>query len=195
MRGSIIGLTVVALAAPAVAEPTQVGMCPRFSGHFQDDFAGLAMGSGVEVWRPHGRWLVGGEAEIGRLWLNRHQHEDIPTIYGWTGRAGVNARYILGTANIAVDFGIQGWAQIGVGVHAIQWDRGGRLVRPDVAVGIGFSEVLGRRFALDVGLVVAIGHTGDGPGVPTCAGPCDERTAPVREDVELIDHFAIRTTW
>jgi hypothetical protein len=110
-------------------------------------------------------------------------------------RAGATARWTYASVG-GGDFSVAFWLQGGAGVHAVQWDGGGRLVRADGEGGLGLTEWFGRRqrYGMDAGLLVAVGRGGGG-GAPRCAGPCDEPTPTVHADVLLLEHLSFLALW
>jgi hypothetical protein len=172
---------------------------PWFPVYLVGHYSGIAIGTRAAGWLRRGGWEVGVEGGVGRLWLTHDTSDDTdlsPTIPGAMGRLGANVRWQTRVLESGGDFAIDLWLQGGAGVHAIQWDGGGRLVRPDGLVGAGVTERFGRtkRYGLDVGVIVVIGRRESG-GAPTCAGPCDEPTPPVHGDVQIIDQMAFTETW
>jgi hypothetical protein len=212
MRNAIVTFTLLgALASRAAAEPPPIpveqgephkaafDIGPWFPVYLVDHYSGIAIGARGAGWLKRGGWAFGVEGGVGRMWLtheNDQGTEDSPSIRGYMGRVGANLRWQTRVLNGDDDFAIDLWLQGGAGVHAIQWDGGGRIVRPDGLVGFGVTERFGRhkRYGLDAGVTVVVGH-GKGGGMPTCAGPCDEPTAPVHYDVEIIDQIAFTETW
>ena len=76
------------------------------------------------------------------------------------------------------------YVQAGTGVEIIQWDLGGRLVRPDVSVAIGmlgaYRTSAARRQGWFVDLRVQVARRIDRVGAePTCSAPCTAATPPV----------------
>ena len=211
MRHALLTIvTITALAARAAAEPPPIPIergephqaafdfGPWIPAYVIDHYSGIGIGPRFAGWLRHRNWAFGVEGAAGRLWLThdvQHDTDVTPTIPGTIGRIGANARWqtrVMDGSDLAIDL----WLQGGAGVHAIQWDGGGRVVRPDGLVGFGVSERFGRlkRYAFDAGVIVVIGR-GRGGGLPTCAGPCDEPTPPVHDDVLIIDQMAFTETW
>ena len=210
MRGRLIVILSWAAAATAAAEPqrdydgdpkppshalvNEIGPWLVFEG--VGDYTGLGIGGRYALDVVRDRMVYSVEADLAKVWLLSKDGETLDrSIPGVMGRVGANARWIFGEAGHD-DFFVDGWLQGGVGVHAIQWLDGGRLVHPDVQVGIGLSEVIGRsrRFSFDAGILFVFGRA-DMRGMPTCAGPCDEPTPPVSTELGVIDHCAFTARW
>lgn len=206
VAGTIVAIIVCARTAaahpprpPAPPPPphTMVEVGPWFGAELVDHYGGLGLGTHAAIGRVRGRMTYDLDVAVVSLRLLHHRDQDLdPTIDGLLGRVGANARWIFGSVDVRDVLTIEGWLQAGVGVHAIQWRDGGRMVRPDVLGGVGFSERFGRakRLSLDVGLLIALGR-GRTIGAPTCAGPCDEPTPPVRGDTVVIDQIALSVRW
>lgn len=209
LAGAIVGIIVGARAAgahpppPPPEEPkpartmvvAEVG--PWFAAEEVSHYGGFMLGARFAVGVRHDRMFYELEAEGGSVWLrDNHGPDDGPSIGGVVGRAGANARWTAGVITSGNDVSIEGWLEGGVGLHVIQWNGGGRLVRPDVLTGAGISERFGRTksMSFDAGLLIVVGR-GPSGGLPTCAGPCDEATPPVRVDLELIDLCAFTARW
>jgi hypothetical protein len=117
-------------------------------------------------------------------------------------RIGAVARYSLLTIGdqrspIATDW----WVEAGAGRQRVAWDGGGLLTRTDLALGFGM-QLDGRldrdsRRPKHVGPYVAFrAHVARAPGQgrdpqPTCGGPCNQATAPSKNDVSLFLHFGM----
>jgi hypothetical protein len=213
MRNAIVTFTLVAgLAARAAAEPPPIphdegephrgvlDVGPWVPIYMIGHYSGVAPGVRAAGWLRRGAWAFGVEGAGGRLFAD-HNNTDgtpdpLPSIHGYLGRIGANARWqarVMDDSELAIDL----WLQGGAGVHAVAWDLGGRLVRPDGQVGLGVTERIGRRrkYSVDVGVILVVGPGRSG-GTPTCAGPCDEPTPPVRGgDFEVMDHIAFTESW
>jgi hypothetical protein len=112
------------------------------------------------------------------------------TTDGVMHRLGVYGRYALARGMSQPDSagGAQSIAelylQLGGGMEIIQWDLGGRLVRPEVSAAIGFLAAhrsgphARHGWFLDARFQVARRIDRD-DAAPTCAAPCTEETPPV----------------
>jgi len=210
-----LGGVVVAAPRPAAAHPPPCFECePRaapaeptreteggpwvvFVG--VDGYRGVYLGARLAAGIRRGRLLFQGEADLGRAVLRtRHGRDLDQEIAGVVARAGGNVRWTYGRGHLgrALPIEYDFWLQAGLGVHVVQWWAGGRMVRPDAQVGFGLSQVIGRsrRISLD-SAVVFIADRGPAGGAPTCAGPCDEPTAPVHGEFDVVDHFAVTVRW
>jgi hypothetical protein len=114
-------------------------------------------------------------------------------------RAGVTARMqIADVAKPGSPVGLEFWAEGGVGTERIAWSEGGKLYRPDVALGFGF-EVDGRgwrqprprHIGADVGFRAVVARAPDSDLPAMCEGPCTVATPPSRNDVSLYFHFGL----
>ena len=212
MRGAAIAIVIGALGARATAHPPPpppppeeiphdrdkpiVDVGPWWAGPIMEHYAGWALGARVAAWIPSDSLQYGLEAEVGRVWLTTYREEPLDdAIAGVIARGGANVRWTFGRAkwdDLPIDF----WVQAGAGVHVIQWTAGGRMVRPDGLIGFGVVEQFGtrRRIGMDAGVVMIFGR-GSAAGMPTCAGPCDEPTPPVRGDVLVVDQTTLTVSW
>ena len=113
------------------------------------------------------------------------------TTDGVMHRLGADARYAFlhskSTPRLS-DHGSQGvfdmYLQAGTGVEIIQWDQGGRLVRPDISVAVGmlgaYRSMTQRRQGWFIDFRVQVARRIDRVGaMPTCSAPCTEATPPV----------------
>jgi hypothetical protein len=159
-------------------------------------YSGAMIGGRLAAGVQRGHWLFSGEVDLGDVWLTSHHGDALDhAITGFGVRTAATARRlfrVMSDARIDLDL----WVQGGVGTKVFQWWEGGRLVHPDLHVGAGVSEVIGRskRYSLEAGVIVIAGR-GVSRGAPICAGPCDEPTPPVSVDLEIIDHIAIGMRW
>ncbi len=119
---------------------------------------------------------------------------------GYAQRFGLEARYSVISAtgacnqDAACAYRTDLWLEAGIGEQVISWSGGGRLSRPDVGFGLGWS--IGGRgkehhgaYFLEVRATLARSPSSPGSTTPTCAGPCDTATPPVN-----IDHSILFTT-
>ena len=184
--------------APRPRSELEVGPWFVFAG--VDGFRGYYRGARLAVGHRWHRLLLQGEVDLGDAILRRLHGDNLPEpIRGFSARAGANLRWTFarahafGRAPIEYEF----WLQGGVGAHLVQWWGGGRLARADGQVGLGLSQVLGSsgRLSLDSAVVIFF-NGGRAAGAPTCAGPCDEPTPPIRGgEVDVVDHFAFTVRW
>jgi hypothetical protein len=112
------------------------------------------------------------------------------TTDGVMHRLGVDARYAFlhggGHRTYADDGDLASelWVQAGFDEQIIQWDLGGRLVRPELSLAVGgdwaYRTANGRRRGMyaDLRLQVSRRIDRDDAGA-TCAAPCTEATPPV----------------
>ena len=122
---------------------------------------------------------------------------------GNMSRLGLTARYSVLTtgegerSTIGADF----WVEAGGGRHRVAWHEGGTLTRNDVVLGFGVQmnvklnknspkpRYFGPYFAFRA-------HMARAPesGAPVvCGGPCDNATAPSRNDVSIF--FNVGMHW
>jgi hypothetical protein len=179
---------------PPIRHSADIGW--TFGGLFAGGYAGLFTAPRATVWLRRGSLRYGVEGTLGRVWLTMLDGTELhPTIPGTYARTGGDVRWTFADIDgQAIAFDV--WMQASAGVHVVQWDRGGRMVRPDGLVGLGFTERIGRRhrYGLDVGLSWGMGRGGSG-GVARCAGPCDEPTPPVHADFELVEQVDFTADW
>ncbi len=180
--------------SPAHANAIEIGPWIVFA--FLGGYDGTAIGGRVAGGIVRDRLYLGVEAAAAKLSLTQLDQDSIAGIHGTIVRTGINLRWTWGRIGITPGFGLEGWLSGGIGAKWIGWNQGGRMTRADAQLGAGFAEVLGPggRFRLEAGVVVAFSRGGSG-GVPRCAGPCDEPTAPVRGDHEIVDHVALVAWW
>jgi hypothetical protein len=206
-----LGVALATGAGPAAACPppvppdpqaprSEVEVGPWFVFTDIDHFHGYYRGARLAVGHRWHGLLFQGEVDLGDAILKRLHGDDLPEpIRGFSARAGANLRWTFARAHAFGHAPIvyQFWLQGGVGAHLVQWWGGGRLARPDGQVGLGLSQVIGRsgRFSLDSAVVIFFSG-GRAVGAPTCAGPCDEPTPPIRGgEVDVVDHFAFTVRW
>ncbi|HTJ43225.1 MAG TPA: hypothetical protein VL463_14065 [Kofleriaceae bacterium] len=169
---------------------------PRFVSGRLGDYGAIGVGAHYAIDVVRDRMTYVAELDLAKVWLTSKNDEDLPDpVPGVMARVGVDARWIFAEGG-EDDFWIGGWVQGGVGVHAIQWLDGGRLAHPDVQLGIGLSEIVGRDrlFSFEPGVNVVFGRT-DMKGLPTCAGPCDQPTPPVSTEVGITIDMAFAFRW
>lgn len=117
-------------------------------------------------------------------------------------RVGAVARYSILTIGgerspVATDW----WVEAGGGRQRIAWDGGGLLTRDDLALGFGMQldARIDRRSRRPkhVGPYIAFrAHLARAPTQgrdpqPTCGGPCNQATAPSKNDASLFFHFGM----
>lgn len=125
--------------------------------------------------------------------------DEVGNRVGKMTRGGVTARMqIADVAKPDSPVGLEFWAEGGVGTERIAWSEGGKLYRPDVALGFGF-EVDGRgwrqpkprHFGAYVGFRAVLARAPDDDRPAMCEGPCSIATPPSRNDVSLYFHFGL----
>ena len=118
---------------------------------------------------------------------------------GTLSRAGLTARMqIADVAKTGSPVGLEFWAEGGVGTERIAWSEGGKLYRPDLALGFGV-EVDGRgwrqprprHFGAYVGFRAVLARAPEDDRPAMCEGPCTVATPPSRNDVSLYFHFGL----
>jgi hypothetical protein len=151
--------------------------------------AGYRLG-GVTVMGEYGYLHVGDAAS------------DLQSRDGNMTRGGATVRVqVADVAKPDAPIGLEFWAEAGVGVEHLAWQKGGVLDRPDLALGFGF-EIDGRgwrkgpagkqrHFGAYVAFRALLARAPDGDADPTCEGPCTMATAPSRNDVSLYFHFGL----
>lgn len=163
------------------------------------DVEGGAVGVHLNLGVRHGPVALLGEYDYQAVgepdWMEQPRR-------GALTRLGAVLRYSLLTIGdagspIATDW----WVEAGGGRQRVAWDGGGLLTRTDLALGFGMQldGRLGRdaRRPRHVGPYVAFrAHVARAPGAarepqPTCGGPCDQATAPSKNDVSLFFHFGM----
>jgi hypothetical protein len=121
---------------------------------------------------------------------------------GRTTRLGVTARYsLLRTPHSSGSLGGDWWIEAGGGYEYVNWDAGGVLRRPDVALGVGLELDARPRWSptsthhagwyVAFRSVLARAPESDAPVV--CGGPCTQATQPSRTDVSL--YFLVGLHW
>jgi len=119
--------------------------------------------------------------------------------HGRMSRAGATARVqIADVAKRDSPVGLEFWAEGGVGTERIAWSEGGKLYRPDVALGFGFEidgrgwrEPRPRHFGAYVGFRAIVARAPEDDRPAMCEGPCTVATPPSRNDVSLYFHFGL----
>ena len=164
---------------------------------------GPAVGPHLDAGWNMSRLRLYGEYDLVMIGENE-QVVDKP-IRGQMHRFSAMARYALGEIGGGDDVPLQGqlWVEGGLGRELILWDKGGKLGRNDVALGIGGQlDVMARRhsphpnvFGLFYAfrLVVAREPHTDKVEMATCGGPCDEPTKPSPWDLGLF--FNVGLSW
>lgn len=109
---------------------------------------------------------------------------------GLMQRVGATAQYSFSRAGER-DGGIDLYAEGGVGWEHLQWDEGGVMTRPDLALGLGTNMWGAGRHkhgGLSMGVRVQLSPRNDvNAGAPsTCAGPCDYATPPSKWDRSIL---------
>jgi hypothetical protein len=212
MRTSLASLLVLAaLTARAAAQAPPaiaVDAPPREPGRTEIDIGGLLGGGDIGEQRRFERGL---QVNLGRRFgdlvlLGEYDYLTVGDDSQATmSRVGALARYSLLRSTavpghrdpISGDF----WLEAGAGMERINWAVGGRLSRPDLALGFGWQldAVIGRDqvrpryygpyIAFRALLARAPGPESDVPA--TCGGPCDQQTRPPRNNVAMFFHFGI----
>jgi hypothetical protein len=113
-------------------------------------------------------------------------------------RIGALARYTVrskfgGTSSGEKSLLARAWILAGVGHEIVLWDAGGRLTRPDLAIGLGgsFGGIGKRSFGdsyFEIQLWIAPRSRS---GATTCGGPCDIATPPPPFDRSLVIDWGI----
>ncbi|HTM22279.1 MAG TPA: hypothetical protein VL172_17285 [Kofleriaceae bacterium] len=193
-----------AQAPPAIA----VDAPPREPGRTEIDIGGLLGGGDIGEQR---RFERGVQLNVGRRFgdlvlLGEYDYltvgdDSVATM----SRFGALARYSLLRSSavpgerspVSGDF----WVEAGAGMERIAWDVGGRLSRPDLALGFGWqvNAVIGKNqprpryygpyVAFRALLARAPAPESEQPA--TCGGPCDQETRPSRNNVAMFFDFGI----
>jgi len=194
----------LAMAGPALAddddkykdEPfdrprTELGFGMYAGGFEVGPVGGPGIGFHLDVGHRRGPLMIHGEYAL--LDIGESSYDNPDPIDGQLHRFGINARY-----NFA-DFGggrytpLRGafWLEGGLGHQTVLWEEGGKLNRPDVALGFG-AELDIRTKRHDKPKYWSIYYAfrmtiAESPGAkqmePTCGGPCDEPTLPSPYDL------------
>jgi hypothetical protein len=178
-----------------------VGFGMHAGGFSVGPVGGPAVGVHVDLGRQMGPLLVYGEYNL--LSIGESSASEADPIRGVLHRVGAAARYHLtqfGGGTIPVKGGF--WMEAGLGRQAITWDEGGILRRNDVSLGFGLqadfkirrderATFIGFYYAFRAS--IAHGPDADKMQPPTCAGPCDEPTAPSPYDLGLF--FNLGLNW
>jgi len=117
-------------------------------------------------------------------------------------RGGATVRFqVADVAKADGPLGLEFWAEAGVGVEHLSWQKGGVLDRPDLALGFGFEldgrgwskSASGRQrhFGAYLALRALVARAPDSSADPMCEGPCTAATEPSRNDVSLYFHFGL----
>lgn len=164
---------------------------------------GPAVGPHLDAGWNLGRLVLYGEYDF--LLIGEDEQVVDHPINGQLHRFGAMARYALGEIGGGDDIPLQGqlWVEGGGGREIIQWDKGGRLGRNDVALGIGGElDVMAHRrtprptvFSLIYAFRVTVAREpgSDEVEMATCGGPCDEPTRPSPWDLGLF--FNLGLSW
>jgi len=197
-------------AAPAGATPSiATEATPEEPGRTEIDLGYLVGGGDIGEQR---RFLSGLHANIGRRFgdlvvLGEYDYFGVGHDgAGTMTRLGMVARYsLLRTSAMQADGGrsvLSGdfWLEAGAGWERVAWDVGGRLSRPDIAIGFGWQldAVIGRREPrpryygpyVAFRALMARGPEPD-QGTAICGGPCDTATRPSRNNVAMLLHFGV----
>lgn len=164
---------------------------------------GPAVGPHLDAGWNMGRLVLYGEYDF--LMIGEDDQVVDQPIRGQLHRFGAMARYALGEIGGGDDIPLQGqlWVEAGPGREIIMWDKGGRLGRNDLALGIGGElNVMARRhsphpnvFSLFYAFRVTVAREprSDRVEMATCGGPCDEATKPSPWDLGLF--FNLGLSW
>jgi hypothetical protein len=206
----LLGLTSSAAAQsppPAIATDAP----PKEAGRTELDVGYLLGGGDIGEQR---KFLRGLHGNVGRRFgdfvvLGEFDYLTVGHDQGGTmSRFGLLARYsLLRTSAVPDDDGRRGplsgdfWFEAGGGYQRIAWDVGGKLSRPDIALGFGWQldAVIGRRDPKPryYGPYVAFrallsrGPDPESSDPPMCGGPCDTPTRPSRNNVAMFFHFGV----
>jgi hypothetical protein len=113
---------------------------------------------------------------------------------GQMHRFGGNIRYSFAAISGHDGGPVRGdfWAQLGAGRQHIRWLDGGRLTRPDLAIGLGAQATfqVGAHRPRFIGLYMALqARISEAPvrkhDMSICAGPCDAPTGPIPWDLGI----------
>lgn len=213
MRTPLVLASLILLStAPARAQTPAIATeaPPREPGRTEIDLGYLIGGGDI----GEARWFVRGlHGNIGRRFgdLVLLAEGDYLTVGhgspGTMSRVGAVARYSLLRTSAAREPGdklspISGdfWVEAGGGWERISWEVGGRLSRPDLALGFGWQldAVIGRgnarpRYYGPYVAFRALMARGPEPenAEPVCGGPCDTATVPSRNNIAMFVHFGV----
>ena len=144
------------------------------------------------------RIFVFGEYDFLGVGENATETED--PVRGFMHRVGVNLRYSIGAIGGGREVPVRGdfWAELGAGHQHVRWHEGGKLGRKDLSFGLGAQATfkIGREKPRFIGVHYAvkmtIARSPDAKSMePTCAGPCDEPTAPSPWDIGVFFNFGV----
>lgn len=140
-------------------------------------------------------WLIYGEYDF--VSIGQNQQDVTDPIRGLLHRFAAMGRYAFAEFGDGQNFPLQGqfWLEGGVGREIVMWDKGGRLGRNDIAIGLGAeANVVTRRdtpdpnvFGIYYAFRMTIARAPDDGAIEmaTCGGPCDEATLPSPYDLGL----------
>lgn len=164
---------------------------------------GPAVGLHLDGGWNRGRFLFYGEYDF--MGVGEDQAEVDHPVRGLLHRFGAMGRYALGEIGGGDEVPIQGqlWVEAGPGRQIVTWDKGGRLARNDLALGVGgeLNVMVKRRspapsiFSLHYAfrMMIAREPPTDRVEMATCGGPCDEPTKPSPWDLGLF--FNVGLSW
>lgn len=162
---------------------------------------GFAAGMHLELGRQMGPLYLFGEYNMLSVGESSVEIED--PIRGMSHRLGLTARYNFAEVGGGRYTPIKGtfWLEGGLGQQMIRWNEGGKLTRNDVGLGFGaqINFLIGKRskkpkiMAVHYALRATIAPSPDADKMqePTCAGPCDEPTAPSPHDLGIFFNFGL----
>ena len=135
-----------------------------------------------------GRWATFGEYSFAELQISEEtqQRGIVGPSSGVVHRFGPNVRYSymrFGSDHMSSDV----FAELGVGLQHIRWDRGGHWTRPDVSLGLGTTTMFSgarKHWGVTIAMRLAFSRRSDVPeDAPiACGGPCDMATKPTGID-------------
>lgn len=186
----------IATSAPPMEKRLDTRLGLLIGGADIGDVTGPSTGLYASVGYRLGRVTVNGEYDylsVGDADLEAQSRD------GRMTRGGAMVRYELAdVAKRDSPVGLQFWVEGGAGVERVAWQRGGVLVRPDLAAGFGFEidgrgwkEPRPRHFGAYFAFRAVVARAPDANLPAMCEGPCTEATPPSRNDVSMYFHFGL----
>jgi hypothetical protein len=163
-------------------------------GYIAGTGGGLHLDGGARI----DRLMIYGEYDF--LSVGESSIETPNPVRGFMHRLGASARYSLASFGGSGEVPVRGdiWGEIGLGHEEVRWHEGGRLGRRDISFGLGAQATfrIGRNKPRYVGVYYAMkAWVAAAPerkdDMPTCAGPCDEPTAPSPYDFGIFFNFGV----
>ena len=186
---------------PFARNRTDIGFGMLVGGFSVGSIGGAGVGIHLDVGRQMGPLKLFGEYNL--LSIGESSYDNENPVRGALHRVGLNARYNFAELGGGRHKPLQGafWAEAGLGRQHISWYDGGILRHDDVSLGFGaqFNFKIGRHkprpkifgFYYAFKATIAESPNADQLGPPTCAGPCDEATAPSPYDLGIFFNMGL----